>query len=273
MKHALFNLTLVFFVLLGHAQSSPYFGTQAKGLDNLNKRVLPSDTITFDEYTTGDIITDQYVDYGILFEGFGDNGAPVVHDYGDPQFFGPTLRSENWFDEMKLTFVDPMNPSDNQLARKIEFDNVVDYAGETDFISVDVYNAQDELIDHYLSDGPERVVLEYEMPEVAYIVLDDSAITAYVIDNILIDFEGASSVLERFEFEFDIFPNPSSGLFRITSEKSIDQLQVHDSSGRLIEQISPRKSEYFLELIEPGMYSVSFHSQGRMTTKTVVVIH
>ncbi len=148
-----------------------------------------SDTINFTPYPDGTVIITQYLNQGVLFSGYNGSTAPIVHDYDPPPpNYGRTLRSDNWFNPFQISFVDTTNMLLYRLAKRIEFDNVVEFNGETDYMSIDVYDSSDVLIHHYLSISPERVVFDFGTPSVAYITIDDSASTSFVVDNILVDF-------------------------------------------------------------------------------------
>jgi gliding motility-associated-like protein len=143
---------------------------------------------------------------GVVFSGYSGSTAPKIYNYGAPTYYGNVLISDNWYNPLRINFTDTSNASIYHLAKKIEFDNIVDYAGEVDFMSIDVYDSVNILIYHYLSASPEHVVLNFTTPMAAYITIDDSAGTAFVVDNILIDYWSPSSKDSNSNTEFFI-PN------------------------------------------------------------------
>jgi len=138
--------------------------------------------IDFEGCPSGTQITDQYLSYGVLFSGYpAGDPPPVTWDYG-PGSYGSVLISYDWFSAMKVEFVDPLNPGLYLPASHIEFDNPID--SEVDYIVVEVFDSNGQLLYSYTSTSPERVIIDLGAPVAAYMILDDSANTAYVIDNL-----------------------------------------------------------------------------------------
>jgi hypothetical protein len=143
------------------------------------------DVIDFEGYPSGTLITDQYLSYGVLFSGYPPGSpSPMTYDYG-PGSYGSVLTSYDWFSAMRVDFVDPLNPSLFLPASHIEFDNPID--SEVDYILVEVFDAGGLLLYSYTSASPERVVIDLGAYVAAYMILDDSQTTAYVIDNLETD--------------------------------------------------------------------------------------
>ena len=141
--------------------------------------------IDFEGFPSGTPITDQYLSYGVLFSGYpAGNPPPVTWDYG-PGSYGSVLISYDWFSAMRVEFVDPLNPTFYLPVSHIEFDNPIN--PEVDYIVVEVFDASGQLLYSYTSTSPERVVIDLGAPVAAYMILDDSASTAYVIDNLETD--------------------------------------------------------------------------------------
>ena len=138
--------------------------------------------IDFEGFPSGTPITDQYLSYGVFFSGYpAGNPPPVTWDYG-PGSYGSVLISYDWFSAMRVEFVDPLNPTFYLPVSHIEFDNPIN--PEVDYIVVEVFDASGQLLYSYTSTSPERVVIDLGAPVAAYMILDDSASTAYVIDNL-----------------------------------------------------------------------------------------
>jgi len=141
--------------------------------------------IDFEGYPSGTQITDQYLSYGVLFSGYPPGESPpMTEDYGAGSY-GSVLRSHDWYSAMRIEFVDPLNPTFYLPVSHIEFDNPID--SEVDYIAVEVFDASGQLLYSYTSTSPERVVIDLGAPVAAYMILDDSASTAYVIDNLETD--------------------------------------------------------------------------------------
>lgn len=70
---------------------------------------------------------------------------------------------------------------------------------------------------------------------------------------------------------FDIYPNPASGQFNITSSTSIEEINVKDVLGRIIYQANPNDKNIFLRIDGEGLYFVSVSSGGQTTTRKLIV--
>ncbi len=238
-----------------------------------------NDTITFNPYNTGTIITTQYLNKGVIFSGFNGSTAPVVYEYSPSLPYGRTLISDNWYNPLRMNFVDTSNSAQYHLAKKIEFDNVVDstilHNGEVDFMSIDVYDSMNVLIYHYLSSSPEHVVLNFTTPLAAYITIDDSANTAFVLDNILVDFGKATSLnaYETFLEKIKIFPNPISNhlIIEIASNK-MTTVVLYDIYGKQIfQQVFTNRTSINTEGLADGIYFYQLRdSKGIITTGKVI---
>lgn len=146
-----------------------------------------TDTITFSPYASGTVITNQTYPKGAVFSGVG-TADPVVYDYGAGSF-GKILRSDTWYDPVRVDFVDTLTGTNLALVQKIELENPIN--SEVDYITVDVYDEFNNLLYHYNSASPEYITIDLGTPMAAYMILDDSLNTAYVVDNILLDFGNA----------------------------------------------------------------------------------
>jgi len=206
------------------------------------------DTVTFEEYGTGTVITDQYISHGMFFSGVESGQNPVIHDYG-PAVYTRVLHSYDWFGPLKITFIVPGDSSlTPQPVTSLSFDNPVD--SEIDYIDVKAYNSDSVLVYQYTSTSPEHVAIAFTEP-VAYIVFDDSSNTAYVIDNILtnsvpVSIEKQPAVQATSIQLFANYPNPFNPqtTIRFALAKSSDvMLKVFDMAGRevrvLIDGIMP----------------------------------
>lgn len=177
-------LSLCFLLNITKAQTTPDNSSTSRfGVTDESQLTSMSDTITFTPFAGGTVITNQYLAYGALFLGYNGSTDPLVYDYVGS--YGRVLRSDNWYNALRLNFVDSLNTSQYLPVQHIEFDNPINT--EIDYISVNVYDSLDNLIYHYLSTSPEHVVIDFETTLGAYITFDDSASTAYVIDNILFE--------------------------------------------------------------------------------------
>ena len=229
-----------------------------------------SDTITFSQYAPLTAISNQYVSNGVLFSGFNGSTNPLIENY--PDSYGLILHSSDWYSGIKIQFVEPLNAAVNKLAKRIEFDNPID-STETDYVHVNAYDINDNLIRHYMSVSPEHVVMEFDEPMVSYITVDDSAETAYVIDNILVDaYPIISTGIARNPADvLNIYPNPSTGAVQITGSETIDELIVTTITGQQVFHAFPESSTSGLSINTPGIYLVSIRSGERFRTGKLVI--
>lgn len=258
------------------------------------KAQYSSDTLDFSPFDSGTPITDQYASEGIIFEGYAASGDPVTYDYGAGSF-GKVLHSDDWYHPIKMTFTDTLDASVYHLIDKLEFDNPIN--SEVDYITVDAYDSLDVLVGHYLSTSPEHVTLDYTGAHVAYVILDDSAYTAYVIDNVVAHFikqhendttvtdttttdttiidttivDTADIIAVQFRSDLRIFPNPSDGEIHIKCDAIMDAAEITNEAGQLIYALRPDQKEITVHFPNAGVYFVTITAQGQMITKTIVI--
>jgi len=173
-----------------------------------------TDTITLGSYSGGTVITNQTFTKGAVFSGIG-TPDPVVQDYGVGSW-GNVLRSDTWYDPVRVDFVDTLTGLNLALVQKIELENPID--SEVDYVVVDVYDEFDNLLYHYLSASPEYITIDLGIPSAAYMILDDSLNTAYVVDNILLDFgdECVNTTASITETGLDTYTAPSGAVYDST---------------------------------------------------------
>ena len=183
-----------------------------------------TDTINFSQDLGGTVITNQYIQQGALFSGVGTLGPQVI-DFDTIGNLGKVLHSHNWYDPIRIDFVDTVIGTSINLVQKIGFLNAV--WQETDYIKIDVYDQIDNLLYHYLSASPEYVTIDFGIPEAAYMILDDSANTAYVIDNIILDFGVHSTSLQEHSSNKELL-KVTDLLGRETKEKNQPLFYIYD---------------------------------------------
>ncbi|MGB1104234.1 MAG: T9SS type A sorting domain-containing protein [Crocinitomicaceae bacterium] len=82
-----------------------------------------------------------------------------------------------------------------------------------------------------------------------------------------------ASTSEQLNFEWTLYPNPSTGMFTIQSDRLIESVEIYSPDGQLVQQTQPNT---FVEKIDlqdviPGVYFVKIQSNGLWRTKRVVV--
>ncbi len=103
---------------------------------------------------------------------------------------------------------------------------------------------------------PSGVILVSDMQEGLFIIDD--------VENLI------SNVDETLTVDWDIYPNPSQGAFKITVDNSvpIDKMELLSSQGEIIQSLSLDND---LDL-SPGMYTVRISNKNGSTTKKLIVV-
>lgn len=224
-----------------------------------------TDTITFNEYAGDTPITNQYLDKGVLFSGFENTPPPWIEDYGGN--LGRVLRSYNWYDGILIRFVEPSDTTVYRPVNAIGFKNPA--ASEVDFIIAKIYDAQDRLVHRCTSASPEQVNLTMDSPIGAYMVIDDSANTAFIIDDLIISTGpvGIQSDMALSPCEFRLLPNYPNPFNPVTTIRyqlarpSQVELSIFNSKGQKVQSLANGMQS-------PGIHSVEWN--GRDETGTVL---
>lgn len=239
------QIVFAFVILLSHSEAQSPSKTT---VTVLSEYASSSDTVTFNEYPIGTQITNQYLSMGVLFSGVGGNPPPEVYDFGSSSY-GRVLISHNWYDGILIKFVEPLDSTVYRPVSSISFDNPI--TEEVDYITVKIYNTNDSLLFTYTSASPERVEINLGNPVGAYMILDDSAGTAYVVDNLTFNTTalGVKDNPDRLMKDIMLYPNypnPFNPLTKIRYSIPSSQhvtLKVYDIVGReimtLVDGIKP----------------------------------
>jgi hypothetical protein len=272
----LFTALLVIFCLSTKAQTSPPSETSNDRLSETKIISSLSDTLTFTPFINETILETQYLNKGVVFSGFNGSTAPVVCDYGLGSY-GKVLRSDNWYNPLRMNFVDSLNANQYQLASKIEFDNPVSDDGELDYMSIDVYDSMNVLIYHYLSTSPEHVVLNFATPSAAYITIDDSAYTAFILDNIVVEFGNITSTNKNISNDFRLYPNPFSSQTTLQTDNILRNatLTVVNCYGQEIKKmgnISGQTVTMFRDNLPSGLHFIHLTENNKILAVAKLVI-
>jgi hypothetical protein len=230
------TLLLTGMTLMSFAQQTPCFDLPPHGSINaISLQKDFGDTITFEEYSSGTIITDQYLSRGAIFSGLPNGAYCDTYDYGELTY-GKILKSSSWYDIVKLEFVDPNDASVPQPIKYFGYDNPVD--SEIDYIVTNFYDANDALVYTYTSTSPEIVSIDLTSTPATYVTFDDEQGSAYVLDDIwfLIDSTVVENVHESEISKISISPNPFMDQTVLTfSEAANDaSIQLFDTAGKLV---------------------------------------
>jgi len=145
---------------------------------------------------------------------------------------------------------------------------------------VDVYDSLNNLIYHYLSTSPEHVVIDFETAMGAYMTFDDSASTAYVIDNILFENNITSSVhqiISDADIVFSPVPFQNEITFSIPNKKvtgvslvitnTFGQI-VFSSGSNIFENIFSKTFD--LGFLSSGIYFADIIIDGKQSVRKIV---
>ncbi len=85
---------------------------------------------------------------------------------------------------------------------------------------------------------------------------------------------GQLSTLEQDLASTNVYPNPSKGIFNITSDQNIQMIYVYDMTGKLIQTFDAngmRNSQINLESFSKGNYILRIQTEQSVSTKKVIV--
>ncbi len=68
-----------------------------------------------------------------------------------------------------------------------------------------------------------------------------------------------------------VYPNPSTGTFRVTSTETMEELTVTDLLGKIVLQVRPDAPNYVVQMTQPGLYFVSVMIEGSLQTQKITV--
>lgn len=266
----LFPLTMLLATMNCLAQMSP--PTQMVNHNNATTNNMPeSNYITFDEYPSETIVTTQYVSEGVVFSGYNGSNPPVIYDYGSTSF-GFILHSDTWYNPFRVDFVNPANPAEHQLARKIEFDNAITSTTETDYMNIDVYDSNDLLLAHYMSTSFEHVVIDLGASLAAYMTIDDDNNTAFIFDNFLVTFDNLATHQATAK-NYAVLPNPCAEALRITAPANeTTEISIYNLTGtKLLTQSFTQSTTINTASLPAGMYMYTMtNKNGAVNTGKIV---
>jgi hypothetical protein len=74
-----------------------------------------------------------------------------------------------------------------------------------------------------------------------------------------------------FDFEFNVYPNPSNGEFVINSSAPIEQVYIYDNSGRMVFSQVSQGNELKLSGFQSGVYHVLISTKNGITAKEILI--
>jgi len=99
------------------------------------------------------------------------------------------------------------------------------------------------------------------------------AMNRYYIDDLI--FNGTPVSVEELEaYPLDVYPNPSEGIFNISSERVLDQIIVHDILGNVVYNNATKINgvqELDFTNLKKGMYLMTIYSANQQMTKKLIL--
>lgn len=196
------------------------------------------DTMDFEGYASNTPITNNYWGNGAIYSGYDGSGIPVTYDYGI-NIYTSVLHSDDWYNPLKLRFVDVNDTNIAKPISHLSFYNPV--SSEIDYIKVQVFDNEDNVVASYMSVSPEWVSIDVPTNNGSYVVFDDSAYTAYVIDLVSFNPGGKATgvaAMDNTSIQSVVYPNPvdeSFAIMIISQEKIVDAVvKVYNQTGTLV---------------------------------------
>ena len=70
-----------------------------------------------------------------------------------------------------------------------------------------------------------------------------------------------------------IYPNPNNGNFRIESNELIENIEVYDVQGKLIDAFTINSNVSTFNLnVKPGTYSVKINTKNNITVHKIIIL-
>lgn len=228
------------------------------------------DTIDFEVYPEGTVITDQLQSCGVVFE----DAITTIYAglYGSVIHNNPT-----WYEAITMRFVDPDDASIPAPVSYVSFGNMVDPAlsNEVDYITVKAYDTDGVLLAFLGNASPERVEVITDAPVIATIVVDDSLGTAYILDDIVIAQGVPDAVTERTSASWvRVFPDPFQDEVHVRANFRGSRPWITDVQGRSLSTPMPRSEEsgwcMDLRSLTSGIYLLHVQENERVRTQRIV---
>ncbi len=228
------------------------------------------DTLDFEGITSGTDITNQFQACGVVFSSNGVLTAPQTYDYGIGAYTS-ILHSYDWYGELRMDFVDPLNGTTHVPVGSVWFTNPVD--SELDYIVAKAYDEGGVLLDSVYSVSPDTVELTSSGSLIAYVILDDDQSSAYVIDNVVISGGSPDAVNELSLPALVVLPTLTSETITVrTGTTDRVELLVIASDGRIAAQqvVNDASATLNVQHLAIGTYTVVCNGAGGQRTARFV---
>jgi hypothetical protein len=212
------------------------------------------DTLDFEGYPSNTDFTTQYQSCGVVFSSNGFPTPPQTYDYGIGTYTS-VLHSYDWFGELRMDLVDPMNGVTPVPASYVRFTNPID--SEIDYIVAKAYDVNNNLLDSIFSTSPDEIVFNQGADLIAYILMDDAQGTAYVIDDIVISGFNTGIAQSDAASAFTLYPTLTETTLEVTAPNATEAIVVaHD--GRVAMRVGLGAGQQTIDVRElaPGSYAM-----------------
>ncbi|QQR85788.1 MAG: hypothetical protein IPJ76_14430 [Flavobacteriales bacterium] len=220
-----------------------------------NDAIAQCDTLDFEGYPSDTPFENQYQACGVVFSSNGVPSPPVTYDYTSFSW-GSVLHSYDWFGELRMDFIDPVNGTTHVPVSYVSFDNPIDT--EIDYIVGTAYDVNGTVLTTFNSQSPDRIEISLPGPTIAYIVMDDANGSAYVIDDLVIGGQGNLGLAPFNHAEPSaLWPTDCEGTITLRTMFN-GQGTVLSADGRAIMAlaISAGQQQIDLTLLAPGAYAL-----------------
>lgn len=228
------------------------------------------DTLDFEGIPSLTNFTNQYQSCGVVFSSNGVPTPPVTYDYGNTSWTS-VLHSYDWYGELRLDFVDPIDGITPVPVSSVSFDNPV--GTETDYIVGNAYDVNGVVLMPFTSASPDRVQINTGTANIAYIVMDDDQTTAYVIDNIVINGGGENAVTEHSMTGFSITPTLADEFVTVQGNTGASaELVLVASDGRIVQRVrsTGTSTKFDVRDLAHGTYAVVCQTGATLFTQRFV---
>lgn len=228
------------------------------------------DTLDFEGFPSETAFTDQYQSCGVVFSSNGLPTPPVTYDYGSTSWTS-VLHSYDWYGELRMDFVDPLDGVTPAPVSYVSFDNPID--SEIDYIVGNAYDVNGVVLATINSASPDLVVVNSGSSNIAYIILDDAQTSAYVIDHLVFSGEGSSTVPELTNTPIGITPTLAEEAINVnvgTSQNT--ELVLIAADGRVVHRslTSSASTVVSVSHLASGTYTVCCTAGGTLRTARFV---
>ncbi|NND77741.1 MAG: T9SS type A sorting domain-containing protein [Flavobacteriales bacterium] len=217
-------------------------GDQTSGLTTLAwKMYVPANATAYFNVQANPSAGDSYV-YQLYFNEGGANPGLATFQQLPPEFDYP---QDEWFDVS-------LSVNMNSLTHSLSV-NGNDILVGTDYVA----NAGSQPATHFSS--------------INFYAVD--AANQYYIDDIVMHYDPLTSLDELDQDKFSIYPNPTTDVLNIATEKNIESIVMNDLLGHVViaeNNINNMPTQLDISALSQGIYMISLQIDGETFTQKVI---